>query len=510
MTTFYEAQDRHRRSARLLSLVSLLAVVVLAAAAAVAVSPFAVVLVAAVARLVDLAITLPPAVWDPARVLVGEFARLESAVRHWPPATSALPPLLSAMGRLVIPGFLAIVILWFALWRVMLGAAASIGPAISGLRHPERSDVEEQQLENVVESVSLAAGMARPRVLVVDAEAANAGVFGLEPSDTTLVVSRGLLRALDRSETEAVLSHLFAQIADGDLRLNVVILSVANTFGLLTAFLDAPLSPTARGTLWRVLKAMLRRAVGLASAGDDATLGALLAGRVELGGISEIGRFLDDDAQTPRGTLFGVVRFVQFLPLLPLFLAGLVTRVILAPLVFLLIGPLLSGTLRSRRLLADAVAIQLSRDPDSLAQALRKVGDAKWAGSPAGGAELAWIVTGPAAGHAHSPLWFVGSHPPLITRLRHLRRLGASVDLPPPSPAPDVRRPASETVADSRSTNLLVAIPLLLLTLTLVAVVLIAGVQFFLYMIGVTLFAAALLIGGLYFLAFSALRLLLP
>jgi Zn-dependent protease with chaperone function len=88
-------------------------------------------------------------------------------------------------------------------------------------------DKYERRLINVVEEMSIASGMPVPALFVMDEEMGmNAFVAGLVPSDTVLVVTKGLLEKLDRQELQGVVAHEFSHIFNADMRLNVRLIAI--------------------------------------------------------------------------------------------------------------------------------------------------------------------------------------------------------------------------------------------------------------------------------------------
>ncbi len=110
---------------------------------------------------------------------------------------------------------------------VRLSQLASGGKAVAdmvGARRilPETSDPLERRLINVVEEMSIASGTPMPRLYVMDNEKAiNAFVAGLKTQETVLVVTRGTLENLNRSELQGVIGHEYSHILNGDMRINV-------------------------------------------------------------------------------------------------------------------------------------------------------------------------------------------------------------------------------------------------------------------------------------------------
>ncbi len=144
---------------------------------------------------------------------------------------------------------------WFAsdaFWWVTLG---TLGLLLAGslrkawqLRHGGESlaallgareiashsgDPAERRLRNVVEEMSLAAGTIMPRTYVLPGETGiNAFVAGPTPSRAVLVVTEGALAQLDRDELQGVVAHEFSHILNGDVRINLRLM--AALAGILT------------------------------------------------------------------------------------------------------------------------------------------------------------------------------------------------------------------------------------------------------------------------------------
>lgn len=80
----------------------------------------------------------------------------------------------------------------------------------------------EWRLYNLVETLSITAGMTMPRVEIIETQALNAYASGLGPDDATVAVTRGLLDTLNDDELEAVLAHEITHIRNRDVRLMVI------------------------------------------------------------------------------------------------------------------------------------------------------------------------------------------------------------------------------------------------------------------------------------------------
>lgn len=107
--------------------------------------------------------------------------------------------------------------------------AQSLGGTLidAGTRDPLR-----RQLINVVEETAIAAGVPVPQVYVLESEGGiNAFAAGFSTSDAAIAVTRGTLEALTRDELQGVIAHEFGHILNGDMRLNMRLIGVS--FGIL-------------------------------------------------------------------------------------------------------------------------------------------------------------------------------------------------------------------------------------------------------------------------------------
>jgi len=91
----------------------------------------------------------------------------------------------------------------------------------------DSKDKLERRLINVVEEMSIASGMPVPSLFVMDNEdGMNAFVAGQAPSDTVMVVTQGLLEKLNRQELQGVVAHEFSHILNADMRMNVRLIAI--------------------------------------------------------------------------------------------------------------------------------------------------------------------------------------------------------------------------------------------------------------------------------------------
>ncbi len=96
----------------------------------------------------------------------------------------------------------------------------------------EPADPLRRRLRNVVEEIALASGVAVPEIYVLEKEAGiNAFAAGFSPSDAAIAVTRGALEKLSRDELQGVIAHEFSHILNGDMRLNIRLMGAL--FGIL-------------------------------------------------------------------------------------------------------------------------------------------------------------------------------------------------------------------------------------------------------------------------------------
>lgn len=120
--------------------------------------------------------------------------------------------------------FIALIMLAVAAVRAwkLRGGGGALAEALGGRRIPARSnDPDERRLMNVVEEMALAAQLPRPAVYVLDHEKSlNAFAAGRKPEDAAIGITAGALAAFDRDELQALIGHEFSHLLNGDTALN--------------------------------------------------------------------------------------------------------------------------------------------------------------------------------------------------------------------------------------------------------------------------------------------------
>ena len=177
----------------------------------------------------------------------------------------------------------------------------------------DANDPLRRRLYNVVEEIALASGIPVPEIYVLEQESGiNAFAAGFTPADAAVAVTRGALEKLNRAELQGVIAHEFSHIFNGDMRLNIRLMGAL--FGIL------------------VLS---------------------LIGRRVLHGSFYMGRSKNSNG----GAIVLVAVAVMLVGYIGLFFGRWIK----------------SAVSRQREYLADASAVQFTRDPDGIAGALKKI-----------------------------------------------------------------------------------------------------------------------------------------
>lgn len=373
--SFFAEQARHRRATWRLSAATALVVILAGLPLSLVVTPLVFLVTILIAKAISLVGLLPASVPEAFRFVAWTIGRLFDAIEV--SDKGPVPPLLlfqAGMGvvSLLVPGVLMMLALWLLLRRLFSGAG--VGGLVIGLgaREPVLTDLEERQLVNVVEEMAIAAGLPAPRVMLLDGQIANAAVVGSSAQDAVLVVSRRLLDEMDRDETQGVLAHLVASIGNGDLGVALSMVTVFRTFGLVNVLLDAPISSSARATL-RQLVGVLRDRSSRGADVRAAEAARLLGSRVSMVEMEDVDMVVGDDAakaRAPRG-IAGLLLKIRIFGLFPIWAAAGMAKTALMVMVMALLSPMLAWTWRTRRYLADATAVQLTRNPDGIARGLQ-------------------------------------------------------------------------------------------------------------------------------------------
>ena len=227
------------------------------------------------------------------------------------------------------------------------------------------------QLVNVVREMSLAANLPMPRVYVINDTAPNAFATGRDPKHASVAVTTGLLQKLDREELQGVIAHELSHVGNFDIRFTLIVGVLVGAIALLADFF-------LRSLWW--------------------------------GGGRRSSRSRDGGG------------------LQALFMVVAIVLAILAPIAARLIQLAVS---RQREYLADASAVEITRNPYGLQRALAKIATDPEPLEAANRATAHLYFTNPVKPWEERAKQFVSTHPPIVDRINRLRQLSGEPPLQP-------------------------------------------------------------------------------
>ena len=286
------------------------------------------------------------------------------------------------VGSIVLLGAVGYVLgLWYGsgpaglVGAVALAVVLSLGSFFGGdrlvlasTRAREVTPQDQPRLHNIVEGLSIAAGIPKPKVYLVPEQAPNAFATGRNPEHSSVAVTEGLLATMNRVELEGVIGHELSHVVDRDILVGTVVATLVGAVVLISEFFM-------RSWWWGGVRG--RRGGDRSGGGFEAIIFAI----------------------------------------------GLVLLV-LAPIIGQIIRLAVS---RQREFLADAQGALLTRYPPGLASALRKIGATS--GIPMRSANNAtahlWLsqpsrIQGEGMGTLEK---LFNTHPPIEERIRRLEEM---------------------------------------------------------------------------------------
>jgi Zn-dependent protease with chaperone function len=347
--TFFEEQRRNRRTARRAAVWCGIVMICMGLALSAAIMPIIFVLIL-----------------NYVHASSAQLGSFNSALRHVIRGFEGNPPdrvsVLWLFAAWLLPGLVAVLLLWLFIRRIHSSGAGDLAQRIPGARAPDIDNLKERQLLNVIAELAIAAGIEVPKLLLLDDAPANAGISGRSPHDSTIIISKEMLEQFNRDQLQGALAILISSIANGDLYVLYNTLSLFEAFGAVLVVITSPFSSTSRLTCWSLLK------LGLMGKGDPILISEQLLQRGSISGMQEMNSFM-----TRRLSGKGISTWVGSLiifALLPFFLVAIFSYMIVTLVPLFLAGPLLAAEWRHRRHLSDSTAVQLTRSPDHVAQAL--------------------------------------------------------------------------------------------------------------------------------------------
>ncbi|MBQ6396488.1 M48 family metalloprotease [Candidatus Saccharibacteria bacterium] len=230
--------------------------------------------------------------------------------------------------------------------------ASRLAVAMTGAKKIEKKD--NRRLYNIVENLSLTAGLPMPEVYIIDDSAPNAFASGRDPSHALVCATTGLLDIMDDKELTAVMAHELSHVKNYDIRLSTIVFGLVSLVGVIA------------DVGWRI-----------AFYGD---------------------RHSDDDNDSS-----------------PVSLIIILVTSILAPIVASLAQMAVS---REREYLADSSAVSLTRYPEGMISALKKLETHSRPMKQQNPATEAMFISNPLRKKSLNNLF--STHPPLEKRIQRL------------------------------------------------------------------------------------------
>jgi Zn-dependent protease with chaperone function len=252
-------------------------------------------------------------------------------------------------------------------WLGLSGGGRSVAESLGGREiHHATADEAGRRLLNIVEEMAIASGVPRPPVFVIDDDGINAFAAGFRPNDAAIGVTRGLMQ-LPRDEVQGVIAHEYSHILNGDMRLNMRL--IAAVAGLLAV----------AGVGRLVLQAALNSGARASRSDKKGSPLPLIALGAALFAIGIAGWFAG--------------RWIQ------------------------------AAFSRRREFLADASAVQFTRNPGGLAGALRRIAGGGSAVAASRASDVAHLFFADALTTRLTSLF--ATHPPLAERIARIEGLPA-------------------------------------------------------------------------------------
>lgn len=293
-------------------------------------------------------------------LIIGTFAFMQTSENE-----SFIPVLKESFDQesiIIISVGVSLLIILGSIYKIasLSKGGAAIAELLGGQLIPQSTtNHEERRFLNVIEEMSIAAGMPIPKAYILDESSINAFAAGQSHNNAVIGITRGALSQLTRDELQGVIAHEFSHILNGDMRLNLRLM------GLLHGIL-----------LIGIIGEQILNSFRYRSSGKKDKGGAIIFIAI---GLMIIGY---------AGTFFG--KWIK------------------------------ASVSRQREFLADASAVQFTRNKDTIAGALKKIGGLN---------EGSLLETPSAAEYSHAYFasgvsQFLDSmfatHPPLKQRIKQI------------------------------------------------------------------------------------------
>ena len=250
----------------------------------------------------------------------------------------------------------------------------SIIDAVTGGESVTRQ--QQPRLYNLLENLCISRGIPMPKLKIMESDALNAFATGLNPRQYAVTVTTGLLNTLDDQEIEAVLGHELTHIRNGDVQMMVVAVVIAGVVGFFAEL------------LFRGFSNFGYYGGGWGGGGSSSVVFLVVGQRRQ---------------QRPEGRRGGAAVIIVIVAVVLIVLAWALSQLVKLALS------------RSRELLADAGSVELTKNPDAMISALRKIeGRGELPGATSAVMEL--CVDNPREGFAD----LFATHPSVESRVQAL------------------------------------------------------------------------------------------
>jgi heat shock protein HtpX len=276
----------------------------------------------------------------------------------------------------------------------------SIIDAVTGGHEVTRK--EQPRLYNLLENLCISRGIPMPKLKIMETDALNAFASGLNQRQYSVTVTSGLLKGLNDEELEAVLGHELTHIRNGDVQLMVIAVIIAGVVGFAAEIFFRMFFNS--GSNWRF-------GSGRSSSSSSSS---------------------DGDKKGGGGAILAILVAVALI-----FLAWFLSLVVRFALS------------RSREFLADAGAVELTKNPDAMISALRKIenrGELDGATS----AVMEMCIDNPREGFAD----LFATHPPIDSRIRALVKFAGGHDSGRLARPQDMETDLSEQIDETTTTTI--------------------------------------------------------
>jgi Zn-dependent protease with chaperone function len=252
---------------------------------------------------------------------------------------------------------------WYKIHQLKKGGGIAIAEMLGGKRLTKSKDPQERQLRNVIEEMAVASGVPTPAIFILEQQGINAFAAGYAYKDTAIAVTRGAMEMLNRDQLQGVIAHEFSHLLHGDTLLKMKMMGLLHGITMISD-------------------------IGI----------IMIAGR---------------NTTSANTNLKGGSHPVLMLSGVLFFSIGLIG---------MLAADMIKAAMsRQREFLADASAVQFTRNPEGIAGALKVIG-----GYQAGSRlrlpeaqQVSHLFFGDALQSWWQSNWWA-THPPLISRIRRI------------------------------------------------------------------------------------------